>query len=334
MKNVLSGIQPTGDLHIGNYFGAVQNWVRLQEQYHCYFCVVDYHSMTIPYKPDKLRENTWNMAFRLLACGIRTENLFIQSLVPEHTELAWILGCVASYGELTRMTQFKDKADQLKETDKDAFISTGLFTYPILQAADILIYRAHYVPVGKDQEQHLELSRNIAQRFNQQFGCDYFPLPEPLFTPTPKILSPADPTRKMSKSLGAKHYIDLFGEEAQIRKQIRSAVTDTGHTPAGEMSPGVANLFEILRACGQIDAYNALMADYQSGTLRYSDLKETVADALSALVTALRERLHHLQDNKKQVKAQIEASSAAIRERARQTLREVREIVGLPALKA
>ncbi len=334
MKNVLSGIQPTGDLHIGNYFGAVQNWVRLQEQYHCYFCVVDYHSMTIPYKPDKLRENTWNMAFRLLACGIRTENLFIQSLVPEHTELAWILGCVASYGELTRMTQFKDKADQLKETDKDAFISTGLFTYPILQAADILIYRAHYVPVGKDQEQHLELSRNIAQRFNQQFGCDYFPLPEPLFTPTPKILSPADPTRKMSKSLGAKHYIDLFGEEAQIRKQIRSAVTDTGHTPAGEMSPGVANLFEILRACGQIDAYNALMADYQSGTLRYSDLKETVADALSALVTALRERLHHLQDNKKQVKAQIEASSAAIRERARQTLREVREMVGLPALKA
>ncbi|MCS7036843.1 MAG: tryptophan--tRNA ligase [Saprospiraceae bacterium] len=334
MKNVLSGIQPTGDLHIGNYFGAVQNWVRLQEQYRCYFCVVDYHSMTMPYKPDQLRENTWKMVFSLLACGIKPENLFIQSLVPEHTELAWILGCVSSYGELTRMTQFKDKVDQLKESDKDALISTGLFTYPILQAADILIYHGHYVPVGKDQEQHLELSRNIAQRFNQQFGREYFPLPEPLFTHTPKILSPADPTRKMSKSLGEKHYIKLFGEEAQIRKQIRSAVTDTGNTPAGEMSPGVANLFEILRACGQIDAYNALMADYQGGTLRYSDLKETVADALSALITALRERLHHLQANKKQVKTQIEASSAAIRERARQTLREVREIVGLPALKA
>lgn len=334
MKNVLSGIQPTGDLHIGNYFGAIQNWVRLQEQYRCYFCVVDYHSMTMPYKPDKLRENTWNMAFRLLACGIKPENLFIQSFVPEHTELAWILGCVTSYGELTRMTQFKDKVDQLKETDKDALVSAGLFTYPILQAADILIYHGHYVPVGKDQEQHLELSRNIAQRFNQQFGREYFPLPEPLFTHTPKILSPADPTRKMSKSLGEKHYINLFGEEAQIRKQIRSAVTDTGNTPAGEMSPGVANLFEILRACGQIDAYNALMADYRGGTLRYSDLKETVADALSALVTALRERLHHLQADKKHVKAQIEASSAAIRERARQTLREVREIVGLPTLKA
>ncbi len=334
MKNVLSGIQPTGDLHIGNYFGAVQNWVRLQEEYRCYFCVVDYHSMTIPYKPDKLRENTWEMAFRLLACGIKTENLFIQSLVPEHTELAWILGCVASYGELTRMTQFKDKADQLKEADKDAFISTGLFTYPILQAADILIYHAHYVPVGKDQEQHLELSRNIAQRFNSQFGREYFPLPEPLFTHTPKILSPADPTRKMSKSLGPKHYINLFGEEEQIRKQIRSAVTDTGNTPQGEMSPGVANLFEILRACGQIDAYNALMADYHSGSLRYSDLKETVADALSALITALRERLNHLKTDKKRVKDQIHASSAAIRERAQQTLREVREIVGLPALKA
>ncbi len=334
MKNVLSGIQPTGDLHIGNYFGAIQNWVHLQDKYRCYFCVVDYHSMTMPYAPDKLRENTWKMAFQLLACGIRSENLFIQSLVPEHTELAWILGCFASYGELTRMTQFKDKVDQLKETDKDAFISTGLFTYPVLQAADILLYHAHYVPVGKDQEQHLELSRNIAQRFNYLFGKAYFPLPEPLFTATPKILSPADPSRKMSKSLGEKHYIKLFGEEEHIRKQIRSAVTDTGSVATGEMSPGVANLFEILRACGQEDAYQAFMADYRNGGLRYSDLKESVANALSALTTAFRERLHHLQADKKRVKEQIAAGSAAIRERARQTLREVREIVGLPALKA
>ncbi len=334
MKNVLSGIQPTGDLHIGNYFGAIQNWVHLQDRYRCYFCVVDYHSMTMPYAPDKLRENTWKMAFQLLACGIRSENLFIQSLVPEHTELAWILGCFASYGELTRMTQFKDKVDQLKETDKDAFISTGLFTYPVLQAADILLYHAHYVPVGRDQEQHLELSRNIAQRFNHLFGKAYFPLPEPLFTATPKILSPADPSRKMSKSLGEKHYIKLFGEEEQIRKQIRSAVTDTGSVVAGEMSPGVANLFEILRACGQEDAYQAFTADYRNGGLRYSDLKESVANALTALTTAFRERLHHLQADKKRVKEQIAAGSAAIRERARQTLREVREIVGLPALKA
>jgi len=333
MKNILSGIQPTGDLHIGNYFGAVQNWVRLQDEYRCIYCVVDYHTMTMPYKAEQLRENTWNMAFRLVACGVKPESLFIQSYVPEHAELAWVLGCVTSYGELARMTQFKDKTDQLKETDKEAFVSTGLFTYPVLQAADILIYHADYVPVGKDQEQHLELSRNIAQRFNHQFGKEYFRHPEPLFTRTPKILSLADPSRKMSKSLGEKHYVNLFGEEARIRKQVKSAVTDTGDTPAGEMSPGVANLFEILHACGQIDAHNALMTDHQSGALRYSDLKETVADALSALTTAFRERLNTLNADKKNVKAQIQDSSAVIRKRAQQTLKEVREIVGLTNLK-
>ena len=333
MKNILSGIQPTGDLHLGNYFGAVQNWVRLQDDYRCLYCVVDYHCMTMPYKADQLRENTWKMVFYLLACGIKPENLFLQSLVPEHTELAWVLGCVSSYGELARMTQFKDKSDQLKETDKEAFVSTGLFTYPVLQAADILIYHADYVPVGKDQEQHLELSRNIAQRFNHQFGKPYFRHPEPLFTETPKILSLADPSRKMSKSLGEKHYVNLFGEEDRIRKQIKSAVTDTGDTPAGEMSPGVANLFEILRACGQLDAHNALMADHKNGALRYSDLKETVADAVAALTSAFRERLHSLQGDKKAVKAQIQDSSAVIRKRAQQTLKEVREIVGLPTLK-
>lgn len=333
MKRILSAIQPTGDLHIGNYFGAVQNWVRLQENYDCVFGVVDYHSMTMPYKADQLRENTWKMTMYLLACGIKPENLFIQSLVPEHIELSWVLSCVSSYGELTRMTQFKDKSDQLKETDKDAFISLGLFAYPVLQAADILIYRADYVPVGKDQEQHLELSRNIAQRFNNQFGKEYFALPEPLFTETPKILSPADPNRKMSKSLGEKHYINLFGEDERVRKQIKSAVTDTGETPAGQMSPGVQNLFEIVRACGQQDAYDALMTDYSNGALKYSDLKEVTANALVALTGAFRERLHTLQADKKAVKAQIQASSAEIRKRAQQTLREVREIAGLPTLR-
>jgi tryptophanyl-tRNA synthetase len=333
MKNILSCIQPTGDLHIGNYFGAVQNWVRLQEEYNCIYGVVDYHSMTMPYKADQLRENTWKMMFYLLACGVKPETLFVQSLVPEHVELAWVLSCVTAHGELTRMTQFKDKTEQLKEKDKDAFVSAGLFSYPVLQAADILIYHADYVPVGKDQEQHLELSRNIAQRFNHQFGKEYFRHPEPLFTETPKILSTADPSKKMSKSLGEKHYINLFGEEARIRKQIKSAVTDTGETKPGEMSPGVANLFEILRACGQIDAYNALMTDYKAGALRYSDLKETVADAVSALTSAFRERLQTLNADKRAVKAQIQDSSATIRKRAQQTLKEVREIVGLLSLK-
>ena len=329
MKNVLSAVQPTGDLHLGNYFGAVQNWVRLQEGYNCRYGVVDYHCMTMPYNPALLRENTWKMIFYLLACGIKPQNLFIQSLVPEHAELSWILGCTTSYGELTRMTQFKDKVDQLHETDKDAFVSHGLFAYPVLQAADILIYHADYVPVGKDQEQHLELSRNIAQRFNFQFGTEYFVHPEPLFTETPKILSPADPNRKMSKSLGEKHYINLFGEEDRIRKQIKSAVTDTGEAVAGEMSVGVKNLFELLRACNDMSAHNALMSDYESGALRYSDLKEAVANALVGLINPFRERLAELQADAQNVKNQVRESSAEIRKRAQQTLLEVRDITGL-----
>jgi tryptophanyl-tRNA synthetase len=333
MKNVLSGIQPTGDLHIGNYFGAVQNWVRLQEEYNCHFCVVDYHSMTMPYNPEKLRENTWNMVFWLIACGVKPEYLFVQSLVPEHAELAWVLNCVVPYGEVTRMTQFKDKTDQLHEKDKDAFVSLGLFTYPVLQAADILMYHAHYVPVGKDQEQHLELSRNIAQRFNSQFGKEYFQVPEPLFTNTPKILSPADPNKKMSKSLGEKHYINLFGEEDRVRKQIKSAVTDTGDTPAGTMSTGVSNLFELLRACNTMEIHDSLMEDYKAGTLKYSALKEAVADALVGLINPLRERLAELNADKRQVKALIQDSSAEVRKKAQQTLREVREIAGLLPLK-
>lgn len=329
MKNVLSGIQPTGDLHLGNYFGAVRNWVDLQDQYHCLYAVVDYHSITMPYSPEMLRENTWKMVFYLLACGIKPENLFIQSLVPEHTELCWILASVTSYGELNRMTQFKDKTDQLHETDKESFVSAGLFLYPVLQAADILIYHADYVPVGKDQEQHLELSRNIAQRFNKQFGQEYFLHPEPLFTETPKILSPADPNRKMSKSLGEKHYVNLFGEEERVRRQIKSAVTDTGDTPAGEMSAGVQNLFMLLQACNQQDAYNSLMADYQSGALRYSDLKGAVADGVVALINPLRERLAALEADRANMEEQIRTSSAQTRQRAQKTLREVREIAGL-----
>jgi len=174
MKQILSCVQPTGNLHFGRYFGAVQNWVRLQEEYGCIYGVVDYHAMTMPFKPDKLRLSTWEVAINMIACGVKKENVFIQSLIPEHAELGWILGCVTSYGMMTRMTQFKDKSQQVNEGGKDQFISTGLFYYPILQAADILIYNADYVPVGKDQEQHLELTRNIAQKFNHVVGKEYF----------------------------------------------------------------------------------------------------------------------------------------------------------------
>ena len=320
-------------MHYGNYFGAVKNWVQLQEKYDCLYGVVDYHAMTMPFRPKKLRENTWELIFNLLATGIEADNLFIQSLVPEHSELCWIFNCFTSMGWLNKMTQFKDKSQLAQEKSKEDFISAGLFDYPVLQAADILIYRADYVPVGKDQEQHLELTRDIAQRFNNQVGKEYFVLPEPLFTEVPKLLSPADPTRKMSKSYGEKHYINVFAEEKRIRKQIRSAVTDTGDTPAGEMSPGVANLFTLLRAGGRQDAHDALLQDYRDGGLKYVDLKEAVADTLVGLSNGFRTRKAELLADKKAVKNHIKASSDRIRQQARQTLREVKDLVGLMNVK-
>lgn len=328
-KRILSGIQPTGNLHFGRYFGAVSNWVTLQEQYHCFYCVVDYHAMTMPFVPAKLRENSWELAINLMAAGLNPDHIFIQSMVPEHAELGWILNCFASYGQLTRMTQFKDKSAQAQEKSEEAFISAGLFDYPVLQAADILIYKAHLVPVGKDQEQHIEFTRNIAMRFNNQTGKEYFILPEALFTEIPKVMSTADPSRKMSASLGEKHNIDVFSDADRIRKQVRSAVTDTGDTPAGSMSPGVENLFRLLKAAGSLDAHNSLMEDYQSGALKYVDLKEAVADALIVISEKLRARKSELTADRKAVKEQLKASGAAIRRHAQETLREVKELVGL-----
>ncbi|HMQ48101.1 MAG TPA: tryptophan--tRNA ligase [Saprospiraceae bacterium] len=328
-KRVLSCIQPTGDMHFGNYFGAVKNWVDLQATYECVYGVVDYHAMTMPYQPKKLRENTWELIFNLLATGIQAENLFIQSLVPEHAELCWIFNCFTSYGQLTRMTQFKDKSSQSQEVEGEGFISAGLLDYPVLQAADILIYKADFVPVGKDQEQHLELSRNIAQRFNNQVGKEYFVLPESLFTEVPKVRSTADPERKMSKSAGEKHYIGVFADENRIRKQVRSAVTDTGEVSSDRMSPGVENLFELLKAAGKQAIYNELLADYHNGQLKYVALKDAVADALVELSQQFIANKKALLEDKKAVKEQIKASSANIRRRATQTLREVKDLCGL-----
>ncbi len=329
MKTVLSCIQPTGDMHFGNYFGAIQNWVKLQQDYTCYFGVVDFHAITMPYKPAKLRENTWEILFNLIAAGVKVDNLFIQSLVPEHAELGWILNCFASYGQLTRMTQFKDKSLQSSQTAEDNFVSVGLFDYPVLQAADILIYRADYVPVGKDQEQHLELTRNIAQRFNAQVGKEYFVAPESLYSPTPKVASTADPTRKMGKSLGPKHYINVFAEEAQIRKQIRSAVTDAGDTPAGQLSPGVDNLLSLLAAAGEPAQSAAMREDALAAKLQYVQLKDATADALVAVSSQLRDAKRDVLADKNAIKTQLKDSSAAIRQRAQQTLREVKDLAGL-----
>ncbi len=329
MKRILSCIQPTGDLHLGNYFGAVKNWVDLQPDYKCFYGVVDNHSMTAPYIAENLRANTWKMAFQLLATGIKPENLFIQSLIPEHTELCWILSCVTAYGELSKMTQFKDKRDQIEAVDNQAFISSGLFLYPVLQAADILIYKADFVPIGKDQEQHLELSRNIAARFNHQFGKDYFVHPEPLYTEIPKLLSPADPNKKMSKSLGEKHYINLFGDAEFIKKQIKSAVTDSGEKMSGVISSGVQNLLTLLKACSKPEMIPHFTEQYHAGTIRYSELKAEVTEAVLELIAPFKERLAHIENNANDTKNSVRENSAKIRETARETLREVKELVGL-----
>jgi tryptophanyl-tRNA synthetase len=328
MKRVLSAIQPTGDIHYGNYFGAVKNWVRLQEQYQCVYGVVDYHAMTMPYNPKKLRENTWELIYNLLALGVKKESLFIQSLVPEHTELCWIFNNFASFGRVENMTQFKDKSQDSKSS-KDGFVSVGLFDYPILQAADILIYKADYVPVGEDQRQHLELTREIAQRFNNQVGTEYFVLPETLFTETPKIRSTADPSKKMSKSAGEKHNISVFEKEEVIRKKIRSAVTDTGEPSNGEMSEGVKNLFEILKASERMNDFDVLHKAYEQGTLKYSELKEAVAEALVQLSHSFTEKKNEITSDKKEVKNQIKHSSSEIRKIAQATVKDVKELCGL-----
>jgi len=334
MKNtrprVFSGIQPTSEMHFGNYFGAIKNWVELQEKYECIYSVVDYHAMTMPYIPGELQNNTMNMVIDLMACGVDPEKciLFIQSLVPEHTELTWILSCYTSYGELQRMTQFKDKSESEKVQEKGNIVSTGLFTYPILQAADILIYKAEYVPVGKDQEQHLELSRNIANRFNGRHEI-YFKEPRVLLTEVPKLLSLADPAKKMSKSLGDQHVVRLFEPEASIRKKVKSAVTDIG-PKTDTMSPGVANLFELLKACGKMDEHKALMEDYNAGILKYSALKENVANGLVELSKQFIDRKAALTESNRDIEEQVHAMSDKARAIAKETIREVRDLVGLP----
>jgi len=331
-KRILSCIQPTAEMHIGNYFGAVANWVERQHEYESIHGIVDLHAMTMPYDPEQLRENTQRLAMELLACGLDPAKtlVFVQSLIPEHTDLCWILSCFCSYGMLTRMAQFKEKSQQLKEKAKDHFFSAGLFTYPVLQAADILIYKAEAVPVGQDQKQHIELTADIARRFNNEFG-EVFVEPKPMFTETPKIMSLADPSKKMSKSLGDKHYIGLFEGEESIRAKVKTAVTDSGVLPDGvEMSPGVQNLFEIMKACGKHGEVAQMAEDYETGNLMYSHLKESVADALVELTGTMRERRDEVAAKPDHVKSQIEEMSAKARAIAQETLHEVRALAGLP----
>ena len=328
ITRVFSGIQPTGTLHIGNYFGAVRNWAAMQNDLECIICIVDYHAITADVDPKTLRQASLDMAIDLISCGIDPERtiLFVQSDVSEHTELAWILGCVTSFGDLSRMTQFKDKSS------KEAFISSGLFTYPVLQAADILLYLADGVPVGEDQVQHLELSRRIARRFNSRFG-ETFPEPEPVVGKKGgRIMSLSDPTAKMSKSAGESHYVGVMEPETSIRKKVRSAVTDLGLETGDTMSPGVANLFEVLElsteATGQADLVEELRADFAAGTLMYSKLKDTVFEQLMEVLRPIQERRAELEASG-DVIDMLRLGAGKAQAIAKETMTQVRSLVGL-----
>ena len=343
-KRVYSGIQPTAVMTIGNYFGAVQNWVRLQDECDCVYCVVDLHAMTGSYDAEELRHSSREMFVSLLAAGIDPERttVYIQSTVPEQTELCWMLATLTSLGDLSRMTQFKEKSGLLKgelAEDSGTFISAGLLFYPVLQAADILAYRSDCVPVGQDQSQHLELSRGIARRFNSRFGY-LFPEPETLHTPVTKVLSTADPTRKMSKSLGPRHYIGLFEEEDSIRRKIRSAVTDSGvpatsgaadeeDTDDRRASPGIENLLTMLTACGHGADAEQMRADYFAGTLRYVDLKGRTAEALVTLTSEMRARRADILRRETDLDGRIMEMAGQARAMAGETLALAREKLGV-----
>lgn len=322
-KRVFSGIQPTGALHLGNYVGALKNWARLQNEVESFFAIVDYHAITIPYEAREMPERVFDAALDVLACGIDPGRctFFVQSRVPEHTELCWIFNSLTTVGALERMTQFKEKSEQFREN-----INAGLFDYPVLQAADILLYKANLVPVGEDQLQHLELSREVARRFNQRFG-DTFPEPEAALTKAPRLMALNDPIRKMSKSIPGS-YISLSDDEATIRKKIGRAVTDVGPDPTA-MSPGVKNLFTLLEEFSDPATVGHFRQAYAGGSLRYAELKPAVADAVAAALAPIRARRQELVAHPEQVRAALDAGADRAATVARRTMDEVRHRLGL-----
>jgi tryptophanyl-tRNA synthetase len=323
-KVILSGIQPTGGVHLGNLIGAIQNWVKMQHEYDCYFTIVDLHAITVRQVPAELRNNSLNLAAMLIAAGIEPDKctLFIQSHVTEHAQLAWVLNCNAQYGELGRMTQFKDKS--AKHADN---INVGLFSYPVLQAADILVYQADLVPVGEDQKQHLELTRNIAERFNHHYSPT-FTVPEPFIPKVgARIMSLQEPTKKMSKSdENQKSVIYLTDSDEEIIGKIKRAVTDSGsEVKFSDEKPGVSNLMSLYHiATGK--SIEEIEAEFDGKG--YGDFKPAVAQAVADYVRPIRERYEELLKDKEGLKKILSAGSEKAKRTAFKTLRKVYKKVG------
>jgi tryptophanyl-tRNA synthetase len=328
---VLSGIQPTSDsFHLGNYLGAVRNWVPLQDSHDAFYCVVDLHAITNPHDPVALRRRTRVAAAQLLAAGLDPDRcaLFVQSHVPQHAELAWVLECLTGFGEASRMTQFKDRTARYGSEK----IGVGVFTYPILQAADILLYQAHAVPIGEDQRQHVELTRDLAQRFNSRFG-ETFVVPDAMIVKeSAKIVDLADPTSKMSKSSESQAgVIDILDEPAAITKKIKRAVTDTGAEVRfdAESQPGVSNLLTIQSTLSGVPIAD-LVASYAGKG--YGDLKARVAEVVVDYLAPIRERTRQWLADDDGLDAVLARGAARAREVAAATLAAAYDAVGfLPA---
>jgi tryptophanyl-tRNA synthetase len=325
MTRVLSGIKPTGDVHLGNYVGALRQWVADQEEFDCFYSIVDLHAITVPQDPAALRETTTTLAAWLLAAGLDPERctLFVQSHVHEHAELAWVLGCLTGFGELRRMTQFKDKSAKQQE----GATSAGLFTYPVLQAADILLYQANRVPIGEDQRQHLELTRDIAGRFNARYG-ETFTLPEAAIPKLgARVMDLQDPTAKMSKSEESpRGTIDLADSPEAIRDKVKTAVTDSGReVTAGEDKPAITNLLTILSvATGR--TVPELEAEFAGKG--YGEFKAVLADALVAFLGPVQERFRELSGDPGEMARLLEIGAEKAQAVAAKTLGEVYERVG------
>jgi tryptophanyl-tRNA synthetase len=322
---VFSGIQPTGAIHIGNYFGAIKQWVSGQDDAENIFCLVDMHALTVPQEPDALRGQILETAMVLIAAGIdhAKSRLFVQSHVREHGELTWYLSCVSSMGQLQRMTQFKEKS----ETQRGE-VRVGLFTYPVLMAADILLYRATHVPVGEDQKQHIELTRDLAQRFNATYG-DVFVLPEPAIPKAgARIMGLDDPTKKMSKSApGSYHAIRVLDPPELIKKAVMSAQTDSGReVRADPARPGITNLLAIYSAAtgSSIEQAEAHFADARG----YGDVKKELVDILVETLRPLRERFAELSADSSSVSAILKQSADAVRPIAQKTTDDVKRAMG------
>ena len=325
---VYSGIQPTGELHIGNYFGALKNFVVLQNKYKCYFTIVDLHSLTGSFEPKEKMNQILSLAMDYLAIGLDPKkcSIFVQSHVPEVTELGWIFNTITQVSELSRMTQYKDKALVQKKN-----VNVGLFNYPVLQAADILLFKAGMVPVGQDQVQHIELTRNIAKSFNSKFG-NTFPLTEPLLTEAPKIMSLIEPLKKMSKSTGKKSYIALTDEPDVIAKKIAKAKTestgklDVGLAATDEGMRGAYNLLELLRLFGNKKLHSKFKNQKK---IKYIELKKAVSKEIASHFELFRQHRKVLEKDPAKVQKILDYGAKKARVEAIRTMEEVRKRVGI-----